>query len=351
MDANKYAVNYDDERLTSVKNEQVQKEQEATEMYDNMVKDSDSFYDAQINASKEWADKQSEIQQANTDFAIEKINQEKEKAEKDYTKEQKASYADYQKQINDYGVNAELMAEQGLKNSGYSETSRVSMYNTYQNRVATARESLNNAVLSYNTAIKEAQLANNSKLAEIANNALQQQLELALQGFQYKNTLLQSKQQELSSISDRYDSRYQNVLNQINIELERQKEVDEMNEQIRQNQLDREQRWAEMEQDKALRREQLAQSKLEADRNYEIALREIALAEKEYNNSLKNSVQVQNTVTPTETSDVTPDELLKGMKWVQGPAIKKPIYDKYSKKYFATVDEMLNYHGYAAVED
>lgn len=213
-------VDYNDKRLTDVKAEQTQKEAEINQTYDNMINDSNKFYQNQINASKEWAQKQGELQQANTDFTIEQINQQKEQTQKDYTKEQKASYTDYQKQANDYGVNAEKIAAAGLNNTGYSETSKVSMYNTYQSRVATARDGLNKAILQYNNSIKEAQLANNSKLAEIYSNALQQQLELSLKGFQYKNGLIEAKIDQINTNNTRYDNKYQNVLAQINQEIE-----------------------------------------------------------------------------------------------------------------------------------
>lgn len=224
--ADKYAVNYDDKKLVDIQKEQMQKENELTQSYNDMINNSDKFYNAQIEASKEWANKQSELQQANTDFAIEKIEQQKEQANKDYTREQKGAYADYLKQTNDYSVNAEQMASSGLNNTGYSETSKVSMYNTYQNRVATAKESFNKAMLNYDNGIKEAILNNNSKLAEIAYNALQSQLQLSLEGFQYKNTLIQTKQDKLAENGDRYNQRYQQMLSQINSELDRNMKYD-----------------------------------------------------------------------------------------------------------------------------
>ena len=64
----------------------------------------------------------------------------------------------------------------GLENTGYSESSLVSMYNAYQNRVGTAKESLNNTIMNYNNAITQATLANNEKLAEIANQTLEKQV-------------------------------------------------------------------------------------------------------------------------------------------------------------------------------
>lgn len=212
------AVNYDDERLTSVQAEEEKTLNENNEMYNNMIQDSQDSYNAMIEASQEWAEKQSAIQQENTDFTIEQIEQQKEQAERDYLKEQSGAYADWQKQSNRYGVNAEQMAQQGFVGSGYSESAQVSMYNTYQNRVATARASFEQITLNYNNAMKEAQLQNNSNLAQIAIDAQKQQLELMLQQLQYKNTLLETQANKKLEIKNQYHSRYQDVLAQINQE-------------------------------------------------------------------------------------------------------------------------------------
>ena len=129
--------------------------------------DSDKYFQEQISATEKWGAEQKKNQQAQTDFAIEKIEQQKDQTQKDYTKEQSGAYVDWQKQSNQYGAEAEKMASSGLQNTGYSESSQVSMYNTYQNRVATAREVFSQAVLAYDNNIKEARLQNNAVLAEI----------------------------------------------------------------------------------------------------------------------------------------------------------------------------------------
>lgn len=210
------AINYDDPRFKDI---EIQKEQainEADTKYNGMINDSDSFYQAQIDASKEWADKQSQLQQERTEFTIEKIEQDKAKAENDYKKEQSGAYVDWQRQSNQYGANAEVMAEKGLQGTGYSESSQVSMYNTYQNRVATAREGYNFAVLNYNNAIKDARLQNNSIQAEIAYNALKEQLGLSLDGFQYKNQLITDGMKFKQEIDNTYYNRWMDVLEQQN---------------------------------------------------------------------------------------------------------------------------------------
>ena len=213
-----YDIHYDDERFQQVESEKQNALTEVDNTYNGMINASDKYYQDQINASKDWADKQQQLQQEKTDFAIEQIEQQKEQAHKDYTKEQSASYVDWQKQSNQYGANAEQMASSGLTNTGYSESSQVGMYNTYQNRVATAREVYNRAVLNYDNAIKEAMLQNNSILAEIAYKSLYQQLEISLAGFQYKNQLVMNKLDTQLGVDNSYYSRYQDVLSQINTE-------------------------------------------------------------------------------------------------------------------------------------
>lgn len=230
--ATNYSINYEDEKFKQVEEDKNAAINEMNNTYNNMIGSTDKYYQDQINAANEWAKKQQELQQQNTDFAIDQINQQKDQANKDYQKEQAGAYVDWQKQSNQYGANAEQQAAQGLNNTGYSESSQVSMYNQYQSRVATARESFNKAVLNYDNAIKDAQLQNNSKLAEIAYNALQTQLELSLQGFQYKNQLILDQVAQKQQLENTYYSRYQDVLNQMNTENAMQEQIRQFNENL-----------------------------------------------------------------------------------------------------------------------
>lgn len=211
-------VNYNDKRFKQVNNEKKQALTNLENTYSGMINDSNKYYQSQIDAQKQWADTQSAIQKQETEFAIQQVEQQKEQTQKDYTREQSGAYADWQKQSSQHGVQAEQKASQGLQNTGYSESSQVSMYNTYQNRVATARESYNKAVQNYDNSITQARLQNNAKLAEIAYQALQKQLELSLQGFQYKNQLILEKTNKKTELENQYYQRYQNVLSQINTE-------------------------------------------------------------------------------------------------------------------------------------
>ena len=82
-----YTINYDDRRFTDVEAEKKAALSEMNSTYDNMIGQTDKYYQDQINAAKDYANTQQQLQQQQTDFAIEKINQEKDQAQKDYTKE------------------------------------------------------------------------------------------------------------------------------------------------------------------------------------------------------------------------------------------------------------------------
>ena len=238
-------TNYNDPRLNQVEKDKSAALTESEQIYGGMINSTDQHYDKLIDESKAWAEEQKKQQQAQTDFAIEKVEQNKAQANKEYIREQSAAFVDWQKQSNEYGVNAEKMAAGGLQRTGYSESSQVSMYTTYQNRVSTARESYNLAILNYDNAIKDAILQNSAALAQIAHDALKAQLELSLEGFQYKNQLIIEQANKKLEIEQMYHEQYQDVLAQINFEnefAEQQRQFNEsmamqqaqLNEEIRQ---------------------------------------------------------------------------------------------------------------------
>ena len=230
MSTPNYDVNYNDERFTKVETDKNAALGEVDKTYGDMIDGVDSKYNELIEENKSFEETQKQNQQAQTDFAIEQIEQKKDQAQKDYIKEQSGAYTDWQKQSNKYGANAEQMAAGGMQNTGFSESSQVSMYNQYQQRVATARETINRVKLEYDNQITEARLQNSTILAEIAHNALQERLKLALEGFQYKNQLITEKLTKKTDIENQYYNRYQDVLKQINTENAMKEEVRQYNE-------------------------------------------------------------------------------------------------------------------------
>ena len=216
-----------DSRYTKITKQENNDLKNVNKLYDSMVNNSNKFYDDQVNAVKDYQKTQTDIQNEQNKLAMDKINQQKEWANQDYVKEQKASYADWQKQSNQYGANAEANAK--MINSGYSESSQVQMYTAYQNRVATARESFNRIITEYDNQMNDAIIQNKAKLAEIAYNSLKERLSLALEGFQYKNALLEKKLTAQNDVKDRYYNRWQDVRSQINTEKALKEQIREFN--------------------------------------------------------------------------------------------------------------------------
>lgn len=229
---NSYEINYEDEQFKQVESQKNDAISNIEQVYSGMAEQSDGFYQNQIDATKEWEQKQSELQQEQTDFAIEQIEQQKEQAQKDYTKEQSGAYVDWQKQSNQFGAEAEAQAAQGMQNSGYSESSQTAMYNTYQNRVAMARETVTRVIQEFDNKMTEARLQNNAALAEIAFNSMQKQLELALQGFQFKNQLILDLTNKKLEVDQMYYERWHDVLEQMNTEKALAEQIRQFNESM-----------------------------------------------------------------------------------------------------------------------
>lgn len=273
--------NYEDPRFTQVESDKQQAMTDLEQTYSGMINNTDQYYQAQIDASKQWADKQQQIQQEQTDFTIEKIEQEKEKAEREYTKQQSGAYVDWQKQSNQYGAEAEKMAASGLRNTGFSESSQVAMYNAYQGRVATANQVFNDAIMNFNNSMKEAMLQNNSVLAEIAFEAQKQQLELALEGFQYKNNLLLEQTNKKLEVDQMYHQRYQDVLAQVNWETQMAEEIRQYNQQyqLQIDQFNEEKRQFTLEYNESIRQfnEEIARLKAKDAQEYKLQIQELEL--------------------------------------------------------------------------
>lgn len=256
-----YNVNYNDQRFKNVETEKQAELDKYNQTYDRLIEERNQFTNQQQGLVDQWEDTQRQIANDNLNHQLELYNQQKDKADREYQKEAKASYIDYQKEVDKYGVSRENVVQNGLSNSGYSESSKVDMYNTYQNRVATARESLNNIKLEFDNAIKEAQLQNNAKLAENALTALQQKLSIALEGFGYKTEQENNRLNWDYNINNTYYDRYKNVESQINYENEQAEKIRQFNEQMayqkKQQELEQ-QRW---EKEYALQQAQAAASR------------------------------------------------------------------------------------------
>lgn len=208
-------VNPNDERLLDVESKGQAALDESNAAYDSAIKNNTTTQTELLDKIDANTAEQKAAQQAQSDLAIQKIEQNKEWAKSDYLKEQKGAYVDWQKQSDPYGVKAEQMAANGLANTGYAESSQVAMYTAYQNRIATAREAYTRAVVSYDTAIAEAKATNSVALAEIASKALEQSLNIAVQFAMQNNSLLVEKAKQAATIKQNTLTNYMTVYGQL----------------------------------------------------------------------------------------------------------------------------------------
>ena len=251
-----YNVNYDDERFKQVENEKQSELDKYNQTYDNLINKRNNFTNQQQQLVDQWENTQKDIANQNLQYQKDLIEQQRNKTEKEYQNEAKASYIDYQKEVDKYGVSRENVTANGLSNSGYAESSKVDMYNTYQNRLATARKSLEDAGIEFDNAIREAQMSNNETLAQNALTALQNKLNIALEGFNYKTEQENNKLNWNNTINNNYYNRYKDVESQINYENETAEKIRQYNENMayqKEQQRLEQQRW---EQEMAYQREQ-----------------------------------------------------------------------------------------------
>ena len=189
----------------------------------NKITESDARYDAQIADTEKWGtDAKAEVDKATeesiaaqnqmTEHNINVIEQNKAQAEEDYQKEQSAAYVDWQKQSNAHGIDAEIKAMNGMTNTGYSESSKVAMYNQYQNRVAIAREAIVKTRTDYDNQISYAKAQNSLVLAQIYSQAAQQKLEIGFKVLTTTQGLFTQKAEAAERIDSAGESKWQNEL-------------------------------------------------------------------------------------------------------------------------------------------
>lgn len=182
-------------------------------------------YANNINQQNDLLNQSEQIQNdqinANTQQTLAEIERQRGYAQQDFNKEARGAYQDYQKLINPYGVQAENVFSNGLGNSGYSETSKLNAYNTYQNRYAIAKESTDRLMEDFNNQMTQAQLEGNREKAQIALNKLQTQMDNLWNQLNFDSSLTQNK------------TNYNQWLEQFNY----QKQQDEIANQLARDQL------------------------------------------------------------------------------------------------------------------
>ena len=210
-----YEIDPKDPALTAVTTERDKAITDSNKDINKIIANENKLYNDKLIGIEEWQSTQEGLQKEQHKHTLDLIEQQKAQAKTDFQKEASAAYVDYQKQSNPYGVEAEQRAAMGMTNTGYSESSLVSMYNQYQVRFTAAREIYQKALMNYNNAITEAKLQNSSILAEIAYTALEKEMEAITAWTQRSNDLLIEKANQKLKIMEVYDNKYQDVYDRL----------------------------------------------------------------------------------------------------------------------------------------
>lgn len=315
---------------------------------DNLTNQTSQLYDEQMK-------QQQNIINTSTQQTIDEIERNKKKAEEEALKTNKALYTDYQKQINPYGVNAENLAEQGLGGSGLAESTKANYYNTYQNARTEATNNANTIKADFDAQITQARQNGDLQLAQSALEMYKQKIQDVYNTYNLKFNQDQfnyQKEQDALSQSN-WEKEYQQAIQQAQWE-----------QQFNQTQFDYNKQQDALAQSNW--QQEFDYNKSIDDRNYNYQLNRDAVSDsqwqQEYELSKKNSSSSGSSDPANEpllkddgddggNYDIpSSEDLLANMTIVQGPNLQANIKDKYSGKTFSSIDELLNYYGYIAVD-
>lgn len=101
---------------------------------------------------------QQEAQEAALKRTINDLNAKIPKAQQETADENAGAYSTYLKAVNPFGKNAQALLDQGLANSGFAESSRVNMANSYQSAVNKNQQTLRNYIREIELAKTDARL-------------------------------------------------------------------------------------------------------------------------------------------------------------------------------------------------
>nr|DAP29526.1 MAG TPA: hypothetical protein [Caudoviricetes sp.] len=313
--------------------------------------DIDSLMNQQNNLLNEQQKKQNELINQQTKIQTDELNREKEKIDKDVDKTNQSLYSNWQKQTNQYGVQAEQLAQQGLANSGYAETTKTALYNTYQKNVTDTLNNARDLKSDYDFKIAQARQQGSVQQAQAAVDLYAQRLQLLTQNYELRQNREQYLyQKERDKVSDN----------------QWQKTFDE---QVRQNEI--ENQWKQKNYDYQQQRDSVSDSQWKQSFDYQkqrdavsdsqwqkqYELSKKASASRTSSSSKSTSKSSSKKSSSSEGLKVASEqvnvpeakEVISKMTILQQPGNQGAVRDGISGKTFSSVDELLNYYGYVGV--
>lgn len=309
--------------------------------------DIDRLVSQQNSLLGEQEKKQSQLINQQTQMQVDELNREKEKLDRETDKTTQGLYASWQKQANQYGAEAEQLAQRGLANSGYAETTQTSLFNSYQKNVT---ETLNNSrdlKSDYDFKIAQARQSGSVQQAQAALDLYSQKIQLLTQNYELRQNreqyLYQKQyQQERDRVSDQ---QWQKMFDQ-------QVRQNEIENQWKQKTFDYESQWKQKTFDYQKQRDAVADSQWQQQFNLSKKASSRSSSSSRSTKSKKKgssgSLKVSGTSNSSaNTSKYSAKEVLANMKVLAGPNLQNNIKDGISGKTFSSPDALLNYYGYA----
>lgn len=342
---------------------------------------------------------QQDIVNQQTQMNVDELEKNKEEVDKDATKTNKALYSEYKKASNPYGANAENLASQGLGNSGYAETTQTNLYNNFQTNVTNTLNNARDLKADFDFQISQARKTGDITLAQNALELYTQKMQLLSEEYELKNNreqfLYQKQQDALAQSNWEKEYAYQQARDTVSDSqwqksYDYQKEQDDRNynyQKSRDKVADKQwnktynynksrdkvsdSQWNKTF-DYQKSRDKVSDSQWQKE--YELSKKAYASRSSSKSSSSKSSSNSSSSKTTSglkindddtakennsissipkkkDGSEYTPKEIISSVKMLQGPGLSKGIKDGISGKTFSSIDELLNYYGYASTEN
>jgi len=302
--------------------------------------DIDNLVNQQNSLMQQQEQKQNEIINQQTQMQIDELNREKEKVDKEVNKTTAGLYSAWQKQSNQYGAGMEQLQKQGLANSGYAESTRTSLYNTYQKNVTDALNNSRELKSEYDFKMQQARQNGSIQQSQAALDLYAQKMQFLIQNYELRQNREQYLyQQERDRVSDN----------------QWQKTFDE---QIRQNEI--ENQWKQKQFDYQQQRDKVADSQWQ--QQFNLSKKKSSSGRSSKSSSGGLTVNGYSDKSQQGETNYSQKEVLDNMRFLSGPNTNGAVVDGLSEerdsngkitkkgKTYSSVDELLNHYGYIMVK-
>ena len=204
---------------------------ESNRVYEQAMANNNTIMEKNNTYADEYLKQNSEMLDAQTDLDINKINQQKQKAQSNLDKTQKDINKTYINSTNKYGVEAEQRAMQGISGGAIS-MKNLTKFETQQKALGEARTNTNQIMQELNNQISQARMENSSKKAGYSLEVAKMKLESQIDNLQRKSNLMVEQLQSKQNLNSTYDDMYMQIINQINAEKDREESKRQFEKQL-----------------------------------------------------------------------------------------------------------------------